>query len=396
MHDTTHSVSKGTKPKKMNAWAKILAALSARSVAILGTIGVGWLLMFLAGMFNPKVDPQVVPVGRSLPADASLVEVRLVRNPRFETAVGTIEPIHQSSVASKLLAKVSEVNVSAGQEVAAGEILVQLNDDDLQSRLKQAEAGRDAARARAQKAAADFNRGKTLIERNAISSSEFESYATAKRTSEAELQRAERAVEEATVFIDYATIRAPYAGIVVDKQVQEGDTVTPGQTLLTLYDPNQMQLVANVRESLAMKLKVGQELQARLDALDHECLATVREVVPEADPTSRSFQVKVAGPCPPGLYSGMFGRLLLPLGEEELLLIPQTAVKRVGQLTLVDVVEGEQLVRRHVQLGRTFGKDIEVLSGLMPGEQVLVNSPNAPSSSRITEAESLSAETGNH
>ncbi len=360
----THPVSR---------WGMLLKGVSQWMVAIVGTVCVGALLMLLAGVFSPKVPESTAPSPRLIPAGAEVVEVQLIRQPRFETAVGTIEPIHQSSVAAKILAKVNEVNVSAGQLVEAGEVLVILNDDDLQSRLKQAEAQRDSAIARAQQAKSDFDRAQRLIANNAISRAEYDGLATLVRTSEAELQRSERAIEEARVFIDYAVIRAPYAGMVVEKQVQAGDTVSPGQTLLTLYDPNQMQLVADVRESLAMKLKIGQELPAKLETLDHACMATVREVVPQADAGSRSFQVKVSGPCPPGIYSGMFGRLMLPLGDEELLIVPQTAIRRVGQLTLVDVVTDDVLVRRHVQLGRSIdGGNVEVLSGLSAGERVVV------------------------
>lgn len=114
------------------------------------------------------------------------------------------------------------------------------------------------------------------------------------QTSQANVDRANRAVEEAKVYLGFATLVAPFSGIVVDKTVQPGDTVSPGQTLLTLYDPTHMQLVANVRESLAMKLQVGQQLPARwLESLGYECLATVSEVVPKADVSSRSFEVKV-------------------------------------------------------------------------------------------------------
>lgn len=358
-------------------WGLLLRALSTWSVVIFGTIGVAGLLMLLAGVLSPKVPESQASAPRLVPVDAQIVEVQMIRQPRYETAVGTIEPIHQSSVAVKILAKVDEVNVSAGQLVVAGEVLVVLNDDDLQSRLKQAEAQRDSAAARAQQAKSDFERAERLIANNAISRAEYDSLATAVRTSEAELQRSEQAIEEAQVFIDYAVIRAPYAGMVVEKQVQAGDTVSPGQTLLTLYDPNQMQLVANVRESLAMQLKIGQELPAKIETLDHACMATVREVVPQADAGSRSFQVKVSGPCPPGIYSGMFGRLMLPLGDEELVVIPAAAVRRVGQLALVDVVEGESLVRRHVQTGRILEANIEVLSGLTPGERVVVAASHA-------------------
>jgi len=80
----------------------------------------------------------------------------------------------------------------------------------------------------------------------------------------------------------------------------------------------------------------------------------------------------VTGPCPPGIYTGMFGRLLIPLGDEDVLVVPRTAVRRIGQLTVVDVAVDGVLHRRAVQLGRTFGDDVEVLSGLQVGERLAV------------------------
>lgn len=361
------------KAKSHTNWARILRTLGTYGFAITGTLAVAALLLILAGVFHAKVPAGQTPSGRPVPADAVLAEAITIERPRFESAVGSIEAVHQTSLAAKILAKVVQVNVTAGQQVKAGEELVRLNDDDLQSRLKQSEAAHSSAIARAEQARADFDRAQRLIQGNAISQAEFEAASTAVRTSEAEVERTSRAIEEAKVFIDYATIKAPYDGTVIDKQVQAGDTVSPGQTLLTLYDPTQMQLVANVRESLAMQLEIGQELPAKLESLDHECLATVREVVPQADAGSRSFQVKVSGPCPPGIYSGMFGRIMLPLENEQLIVIPAQAVRTVGQLTLVDVVEGQQMIRRNIQVGRRLDDDVEVLSGLQPGETVVVS-----------------------
>ncbi len=346
--------------------------LSRWSVAIFGSAGVILLLMMFAGVFTEKVPQSVTRTTRQLSTDAQVVQVRSIERPRFETAVGSIQPVHQSLVASKLLAKVAEVNVSAGQTVAAGEVLVRLADDDLKSRLKQAEAAFDSATASAEQAQANYRRAEQLKLGSAISQAEFESTQTAVRTSQANVNQAARAVDEAIVSLAYATIEAPYAGIVVDKQVQQGDTVVPGQTLLTLYDPTQMQLVANVRESFASRLKVGQTVSAKLEAMDYECEATVREVVPQAEAGSRSFQVKVSGPCPPGIYSGMFGRISLPLDSETIVVIPIAAVKHIGQLTLADVVENGNLVRRSLQIGRTIGDEFEVLSGVTPGEKVAI------------------------
>ena len=354
--------------------ANLLQVLKTWSVAIVGTLGVGLILLYLAGVFSPKVPPSEAHAAshRRLPADARFVQAELLRRPRFESAVGSVAPVHQSSIAAKILAKVLEVNVTAGQLVVAGDVLVRLSDEELRSRLQQAEAQQEVAQAKLTQARSDYQRASGLIQGNAISRAEYESLATVVRTSEAELERSARAIDETKVFLDFATITAPFDGIVVDKKVQAGDTAIPGQTLLTVYDPNQMQLVANVRESLAAKLKVGQEVTAKLESLDHECLATVSEVVPQADVGSRSFQVKVSGPCPPGIYSGMFGRILLPLEDELIIVIPAVAVRRVGQLTLVDVRDDNELVRRNVQIGRRLGDDIEILSGLQPGEQVLL------------------------
>ena len=143
-----------------------------------------------------------------------------------------------------------------------------------------------------------------------------------------------------------------------------------------------MQLVAR-RESLTHRLAVGQDIDVYVDAIGKTCTGSISEIVPEAESTSRTFSVKVTGPCPVGVYSGMFGRLLIPLDEQEVLLIPRAAVSRIGQLDLVEValqdqslterevvLKGRPVERRAVQLGRTYGDEVEVLSGLRAGELV--------------------------
>ena len=350
-----------------------LAGILRWSAVAGGVVAVTVLLVALSGFFTRKVSMESIAVQAPVPEGATLAVVERVSQPRFESAVGSIKPIHESNVAAKMLARVTEVNVTAGLKVAAGDVLVRLNDEELVARLRQAEAERDAAQAHMQQAEADAARAAQLFPSRAISQAEYEAAKTLVRTTAAQLDRASRAVDEAKVFFEYATIKAPFSGIVVDKLIEPGDTVAPGQTLLTLYDPTQMQLVASVRESLAVKLQVGQQVGARLESMDHQCLATVREVVPRADAMSRSFDVKVSGPCPPGIYSGMFGRLLLPLEDEQILLMPSAAVMRAGQLTFVRLVVSSRVERRYVQLGRVFQDRVEVLSGLNAGDQVIVN-----------------------
>lgn len=353
---------------------KVTAALSLMKwlLAIVMTGVVTIMLLFLAGVFHSKVPSEVGATTTRSAEGRKSVAARLLKRPRYETATGTVKPVHESAVAAKLLAKVLEINATAGQVVQKDQVLVKLDDADLQARLKQAEAGLASAQVRSEQTKTEFGRAEQLKSKKAISQADFDTAQAAMKSAAAELERATQAVMESQVMLEYATIRSPMSGTIIDKRVEVGDTVSPGQILLTLFDPTHMQMVASVRESLAMKLKPGQLLPTRLDALDFDCEATISEVVPESDVASRSFTVKVTGPCPPGVYSGMFGRLMIPLDDEEVLVIPVAAVRKVGQLTMVDVVSDNSVSRRNVRLGRTLELDVEVLAGLVEGELVVV------------------------
>ncbi|MEX2185162.1 MAG: efflux RND transporter periplasmic adaptor subunit [Pirellulales bacterium] len=368
MTKTTASKSPGLSAALVRYWGTAL-----RIAVVIGLVaGVSLLLVVLAGVFKPKVSGDASQPARTVAAGAVVVAVREIERSRFETAVGTIKPVYETTIASQLLARVIDVTVTAGQNVAQGDVLVRLDDADLKARLEQAEANVRLTLAKRDQAVTAYERGKTLRQGNVIAQAEFDTLTAAMRTATADHDRSEQAVREANVLLEFATIRAPLSGRVIEKRIEAGDTVSPGQPLLTLYDPNRMQMIASVRESLATNLKIGQKLPASLESLGYECEATVSEIVPEAQTASRTFNVKVTGPCPPGVYSGMFGRLHIPLDDEKIVVVPSKAIRRVGQLTLVDVVEGDAAVRRSVQLGRTLDGDMEVLSGLRPGEKVLL------------------------
>jgi RND family efflux transporter MFP subunit len=360
-------MTKSSQRRAVPRWLWPVAAGTAFTV-----VGV-LLMLWLAGVFRPKIDPSVSSAPPPRPVGSRpVVDVRTVRVPNIESAVGTIRAVHEAAVASKLLARVVEVSAQAGQVVQKDDILVRLDDADLQARLQQAQAAVAAATAARDQAQVEFDRIAKLRELNQSAPIEFDRVQSALKAAEADLIRAEQARTEAETILAYATIRSPIDGIVVDKRVEAGDTAQPGQVLLNLYDPTRMQLVARVRETLTQRLAVGQDIEVRIEALDKQCTGRISEIVPEAQTASRSFSVKVTGPCPPGIYSGMFGRLLIPLDDQDVLVVPKDAVRRVGQLDLVDVVDpkANALRRRIVQLGEPVNGDIQVLAGLRAGEKV--------------------------
>ncbi len=288
---------------------------AGRAAVFLGfAAGVVVLLLWLGGQFSPKVQSGAAAAQSSTAKiDGQVIPVELKTWPLSESAVGTIRAVHETSIGSKLLARVLEVDLKAGQKVAAGEVLMRLDDTELRARLEQAKAAVGSCSATLAQAENDAKRDAGLVGSGAVSLQELERARTAVRSAEAELLRAQENVNEVRAMLDGATIRSPIDAVVIDKRVDVGDMVTPGQLLVTLFDPKRMQLVASVRESLTRQLRVGQDICVQVEGHETECTGTVSEIVPEAQSASRAFQVKVTGPCPAGVYSGMFGRIKIPL-----------------------------------------------------------------------------------
>ncbi|KAA0213829.1 MAG: efflux RND transporter periplasmic adaptor subunit [Leptolyngbya sp. PLA3] len=366
---------------------KRTVAIVTKVIVSLGfTLAVGVMLLWLAGFFQPKIDTSrpVRVEHRRVPEGAQVVPVEVVQVPRSESAVGTVEADRQATIASRILSRVVSLDVEAGARVKAGQILATLDDSDLRQRLEQTQAVLDASRASLDQAGEELARAERSAEQGAASELEVIRARNAVRAADANVQRAERSVAEGQTVLDHAIIRAPFDGVVIERQAEVGDTATPGMPLLTMYDPSRMQLVAGVRESLAVRLAVGDYVKAEIESLDLVCEAEVTEIVPEASARSRSFRVKVSGPCPPGVYPGMFGRISIPLEQASVLAVPAQAIHRVGQLDFVDLASGlgpdATLTRRSVQIGRTLDDGlVEVLAGLRQGELVLVSNPESAS-----------------
>lgn len=337
-----------------------------------GILVMGLLLAWLMGAFHHRVPPGAPTRPAAAPTGEPFT-VRTVAVPRTETAVGTVRAVAETVVASRILGRIRSLAITrAGQPVQQGELLAELDADDLRAAAEQARAQQRVAETRRDKAKVDFDRSTELVQQGVAAPDRLDTDRAALLAAEAEVERARQAVAAADTALGFASLRAPLSGIVVDKLVQTGDVVQPGQPIAKLYDPTRMQLVAVVREELAGRLQPGQPVDVTLDALGESCAGTISEIVPMAAVQSRSFEVKVTGPCHPGVVSGMFGRLHVPLGTADELQVPVRAVQRIGQLDFVQVLRDGRAERRFVRLGRPRGDAVEVLAGLTAGEVVLL------------------------
>jgi len=349
----------------MNKPAYILTLFIA--VAVLAGF-MGW----LAGVFNEKIPPgQQQPL--TAPIEARPYSVRTVTEPTLETATGTISARDKTVVSSRILATIRAIPVRAGDSVNKGDVLVELDDRELESQVEQARQSVLGAKARLNEATAEFERIKSIYEKRLISRSEYDQAQATLESRQAEYQGSLRQLEETRTARTYTTINSPIDGRVIERFAEPGDTASPGKPLLEIYNPSILRLDARVRESLAASIHIGDELQARIDAINKEIPATVDEIVPSADPGSRSITVKALLSSDAALYPGMFGRLLIPTGSSERLYIPQIAIRRMGQLEYVEVLEDDRAVRRFIRTGRSNDQgQVDVLAGLQTGETILL------------------------
>lgn len=332
-------------------------------------------IMWMSGFFGHKIPAGYRPVAApTAPPGAATATVTEETVPVVEEAAGTVQAERKTGVSARILATIREITVRAGDEVRRGDVLVRLDDRDLQARALEARRAAEAAEAAHRSRQADYERAQRLKAQGIISQGEFDQAEAAFRVASAELERAREALRGAEIALTYAEITAPVSGRVVDRFADPGDTAVPGKPLLALYDPTALRIEVPVRESLAVGLRVGDALQVRMGLDGPELRGVVDEIVPQAEAGSRTFLVKVGLPRGENVYTGMFGRLLIPAGQRTRLLVPRAAVGQVGQLAFVSVVgANRQVQRRLVTLGPALGDDrIEVLSGLRPGEVVLL------------------------
>ena len=357
---------------------KLLKAARTGALWLGGAVLLGSVLALLAGFFEDKIQPgRAETASPAAPDFAGFATVRAIDEPVVERSPGTVSAAREALISPRIMATIAGIEVSAGASVSRGQVLARLDSRDLAAREQQARQTLEAARARLTEARREHDRVRSLAEQNVVPRAQLDSAEAAFDTAQAEVRRAEQAVDESRVGAGHAVIEAPFAGRVVDRYAEPGDTAMPGIPILKLYDPARIRLEAHVRESLAARLRPGMELAVHVDALTTTVTGRVEELVPQAEPGSRSMLVKVALPAREDLYPGMFGRLLIPWGTERRHYVPASAIREVGQYAFVWVVpEDGRPTRRHVRLGEASPEGLrEVLSGLDEGERIGLLAP---------------------
>ena len=330
-------------------------------------------------------------------------------------AMGTVSSKTTTTISSRIVGAVLAMHVREGSQVQAGAPLVELDDRDIATTVRRAEAAlteaqaaeteveraiaaaeaaRVAAEAQRDLAAATLKRYQLLLDRKSVAPLEYDQVVARHKAAAADVERAaaevaalqakrsqvQSRIEGARAEISrtqvtqsYTEITAPFSGLVTVKHADVGAMAAPGTPLLTLEDNRHYRLEVSVPESQGSAIRLGQTLPISVDAAGLSTRATVGEIVPAADPSTRTIQVRLDLPASSQLRSGLFGRTWIPVGRRAMLRVPEAAVLERGQLQGVYVVGQDGIARfRLLRTGAARQGAVEVLSGLTPGEQVIV------------------------
>lgn len=333
--------------------------------------GVAW----MSGAFNDRISPSEPHAPAQPSPSPSAMEQAMVENVvslSYECASGTLESSKRTTISSRILGRIEKVLVVAGNRVSTGDTVIELEPSELETQVKQAEQSLQGAQAGLELAKAEETRTRTLLEQGVFTRQQHDQALSSLRTATAQVERLIQRLEEARINLSYAVIKTPVTGRVVDRLAEPGDTASPGVPLLRIYDPAKLRVEAPVRESLAVRLKVGDPIHVQIAALNKQMTGTISEIVPFSETGTRTMLVKVALPADQRLMGGMFARIAVPSEKKPRLYIPIQAVEKIGQLDFVSIVnQAGKIERRLVTTGeKDAAGRIEVLSGLMKDEKV--------------------------
>jgi RND family efflux transporter MFP subunit len=364
-------------------------------------------LFYIIGVFTPPLKVQAVTVTQIYPSQAFTVL----------NASGYVVPQRKSALASKVTGRLIWLGVEEGSLVKKSQVVARLESQDVTAAKEQAVANVTAARSNLEQAKAElrdatlsYNRNKELLAKGVIAQATYDDvlarYEKAKAAvdaAEATVKASLAALDGANIALEYTQIRAPFAGVVLTKDADIGDIVTPlgaaanaKSAVITIADMDSLQVEVDVSESNIGKIHIGQPCEIQLDALPEQRFrGVIHMIVPTADRSKATIMVKVRfldkdSRILPEMNAkvAFLSRPATPEEQRPRIAVSQAALAKRKDQEVVFLIQGERVTEAPVRLGARMGDMVEVLEGAKPGDKVVLNPPaQLGNGSRITIAE---------
>lgn len=312
-------------------------------------------------------------------AAPATVEVVARELPQAFAAEGTVEAVKQAIVGAQATGRVVELAVKAGDSVRAGQLIARIDareaDQAVAASLSQV-AEAEANLANAKRA---YERNRELVAQKFVSQAALDQSEASYKAAQAQVAAQKAVAGQAATQRSFATVVAPFAGVVGATHVEAGDLATAGRQIATVFVPGDLRVTATLPQAALARWKRELPVAVELPVLNRTVTAVRATVVPIADTRTHTVKVRLDLPVAEGLLPGQFARARFPTGTVRALAVPSSALVRRGEVTAVYVQarDGRMLLRQ-VRTGDTLvdprdGAVVEVLTGLSPGERIAAN-----------------------
>jgi len=317
-------------------------------------------LTLLAGCERAGNPEAIAAEAKAVAVAVTVARVSVRPSNRFVNFVGTLYGNEEVTLSSQVEGQIKAMTVDLGDQVQAGEVLAQIDDDQWRARLREAEAT-------LAKAQADEQRGRQLRDRNVISPQEYETMKT-----HAQVVQAQR--DTLTVTLRHTRVESPIAGAVAKRFVSAGEYVHAGSQLFSLVAEDPLKLRGDVPERFAHELLVGQTVNVKVDAYpDAVFTGRLARISPASNPENRSVAVEaLVANHDRQLKPGFFANAaVVTRTDDRALMVPQEALVTFAGVTKLFIITDGTAHERQVQTGtRGSGGLVEIVEGVQPDEVV--------------------------
>jgi RND family efflux transporter MFP subunit len=289
------------------------------------------------------------------------------------SAEATVEAVRQSTVSAQIAGRIVELRFDVGDVVKKGDVIARIDERAATQALAASEAQVAEAEAALRNARVNFERSKQLLAQKFVSSAAVDKAEADYKAAQARVAALLAGAGQAATERSFATLFAPYSGVVSARHVELGEMATPGKPLLTGFDPSTLRVVATVPQAQVAAIEAGGKARVELPGIGKWIDARRVTVVPAADPRTHTTRVRLELPEDVrGVYPGVFARAHFVVGLAPRLMEPRDAVLHRSEVTGVYVIDEKGYPRlRQVRLGTASDEhSIEVLAGLKSGERV--------------------------
>lgn len=334
-----------------------------------------WLLIGCGREFSETTPPKGEPM------TARVETVEATQLPVFAILPGTVVSADRVEVSSRLTGYVYDIKVHEGQSVKKDQLLFAVDPTDVKEQIRQARAELANAKAALDNVKDNYARYQLLYRQQAATKTQYQEVEKNYKVALGNYHAAEAALTAARSQLKYAEVRAPFDALVVSKLIDSGQLTSPGAPVLILENPDHLQVQVEVDRQAFAALTLGQQIDIRFEGPNYEIRSvsgTVERRVTAANPVTHTHLVKLGLPADSGAWSGEFALVSIPVGKQQGIVVPEGAVYNRAGIMGVFVVDSEGRAQfRMVTLGSRTAKGRVVLSGLFPGERLIVSANGA-------------------